>query len=169
MSLLKRSTLTVILIFVSCFSYGQTNSVTKKEIVRLFKIDEGQNSKSWTICNQGDTFFKTDTLYFYDSINYFYQSGNCCEFVQWDFSKKNFFVQKKLQVCKEPSTSEVITEKNYYSIKPVSEKGQILLKKYHKNELVETFLVATIKEIDLKENRKCQRLAIIRLHSPTYR
>src|ERR1700761_2555910 len=91
---------------------SQKSIYTAHRLVKLFKSSIDQQSKNvisigagaWIICNHDSSYFTADTLRLFDNINYFYQNGTCCDFVDWTFFKKNAFAQSKFQICNEPST-----------------------------------------------------------------
>lgn len=124
---------------LSCYAQ---NNISKKNLKKTLKIESGFDSKVWTICNSN----LTDTIQLYSSINYFYQSKSCCEFIQWNFYKKNKIREEEIQVCKEPSSGKVTTEKDYYSIKIEKEDDNLYLDKYHNKKLVSRYKVINITE-----------------------
>lgn len=134
-----------ILSIVSVLSCYAQNDISKKNLKKILKIEQGDESKVWTICNSNST----DTIQLYSDMNYFYQSKSCCEFVQWNFYKNNKIREEQIQVCKEPSTGKVTTEKDYYSIKIEKEDDNLYLDKYHNNKLVNRYRVLSITEKNL--------------------
>ena len=131
---------------LSCYSQ---NDISKKNLKKLLKIEHGDDSKVWTICNSNST----DTIQLYSSINYFYQSKSCCEFIQWNFYKKNKIREEQIQVCKEPSIRKVTTEKDYYSIKIEKKDDNLYLDKYHNKKLVNRYRVLSITEKNLPKQQ----------------
>ena len=124
---------------LSCYAQ---NNISKKKLKKLLKIEHGYDSKVWTICNSNST----DKIQLYSNMNYFYQSKSCCEFIQWNFYKKNKIREEEIQVCKEPGSGKVTTEKDYYSIKIEKEDDNLYLDKYHNKKLVSRYRVINITE-----------------------
>ena len=130
---------------ISILSSHAQNDITKTDLKKILKIDHGDDSKIWTICNSNST----DTIQLYSNMNYFYQSHSCCEFIRWNFYKKNKIREEQIQVCKEPSTGKPTTEKDYYSIKIKNEDDNLYLDKYYNNKLVIRYRVLSIIEKEL--------------------
>ena len=149
----------LIVFFISFLDVNAQNKVSNRKLRELFKIDNGNNLKVWSICNSNSN----DTVELYSNTNYFYQSNSCCVFSEWEFYKKNKFCEKFLKVCNEPATSKVITEKGYYTIKIVKENRTTYLSKNFKGKTVVCFKVIEITEISLpKENdKKCKIIRMI--------
>lgn len=131
---------------LSCYAQ---NNISKKNLKKLLKIESEYDSKVWTICNSNST----DTIQLYSSINYFYQSESCCEFIQWNFYKKNKIREEQIQVCKEPSIRKVTTEKDYYSIKIEKKDDNLYLDKYHNKKLVNRYRVLSITKKNLPKQQ----------------
>ena len=138
---------------------AQTN-ISKRSLKDLLKIERGESSKVWSICNSN----QNTAIELYSDRNYFYQSNSCCEFTEWEFYKKGKIRETFLQVCKEPSTAKVTTEKDYYSIKIEEENGKTYLSKYHKDKLVIRFRIIEITEISLPKQKeiKCKIIKMVK-------
>lgn len=159
------------LFFALSINWGlcQELSPSKHQLSKLFKLSIDQESKktisvgnnAWTICNQDSSFFKSDTIRIYSNINYFYQKGACCKFIQWTFYKKNAFVQSDLQVCIEPSSSSILNK--YYTIEFLSGKKELYLFILNSDNAFELFRVINLQEIKLAQNNSTKIIALKRM------
>lgn len=141
-------------------SWCQNSVLTKHQMAKIFVSDD--DHKEWIICNQDSSFFKSDTLRLYSTINYFYQKSNCCKLIKWDFYKKNAFTRSSLQVCTEPPTGSVLTENDYFKIKLPSDKSSLYLvvvNRTHQN----FFKVIDVREERLANNQKSKVIVLKRL------
>jgi hypothetical protein len=145
---------------------------TKHQIAKLFNMDE--DNTEWTICNQDNSYLKSDTLRLYNNINYFYQKSTCCKLVQWKFYKKYAFTRLDLQICTEPPTGSIITENDYFRIKFSSDKSGLYLFVLNKKSTPEFFQIVGLQEVKLSNNNISKIIVLKRLMSkqpivgPTY-
>lgn len=115
-------------------------------------------------CNSNSSFFKSDTIKFYNNINYFYQSNECCEFIKWEFYKLNKIAQTELKICKEPSTAKVRTENDYFEIKLIKEDGENFIVKKSKDKKVQRFKILGLSDLKMpKDNNSIQMLTIVKV------
>jgi phosphoribosylformylglycinamidine (FGAM) synthase-like amidotransferase family enzyme len=158
---MKKQILVSVLLLASAIAKAQTEPPTKKQIRKF--LTQGKHVEL-TACNSSQAFFKSDTISFYTNINYFYQSAECCEFIQWEVYKRNKAVQTEMQICEEPSTAKVWTEGDYFGIKIPGQDGKFFLEKKSNEKKNERFEVLEINEVQLpKEKNKVQRLTLVRV------
>jgi hypothetical protein len=153
-----RYILTIALLICGGFAFGQDNIPTKLQFKKLFK-----ENTHWTICNQDSAFYKSDTLRLYSNVNYFYQKSSCCNFVDWIFYKNNSFLQKTSQVCKEPATTGVISNKEKYTL--ILASGKLFLLNYKGH--IEYFEVVSLLKIPLVNNNSTIEITLKRLTPKT--
>lgn len=153
---------------------GQISRPTKAQLFKIFKSSINQDNKmpydSWLIPNKDSSFNKSDTLYLYDVSNYFnngyignyyIQAKNCCDFVSWNFYRKNAFTQVKQNRC--AGWTKVVTNKDFYTIVLSEQNNQTLLKVFHDKSLVAIFNVIAFEEVNLfKNERTNKKLTLVR-------
>jgi len=156
----KKAVILFCLLFCFKSVSGQTSTYTAHKLTKLFKSSIGNGE--WIICNHDSSYFTSDTIRLFDNINYFYQKGGCCDFVKWTFAKKNAFVQSKFQVCKEPSTGDIIDpEHDTYTIKTFSDNRVVYLF-VSKWKSVEVFQLVGVDDIKLLDNRSAKVVTLKR-------
>jgi hypothetical protein len=164
---MKRNKLAMRLLILLIFSltteavWCQNNVPTKHQMAKVFKPDEEKTE--WLICNQDSSFFKSDTLRLYSSINYFYQKSDCCKLVEWNFYKANAFTRSSLQVCTEPPIGSVLTENDYFKIKISSNKSGLYLFVVDRKDSSDSFKIIDIQEIELSNNTKSKLIVLKRM------
>ncbi len=93
-------------------SKGQQHTLTKSGLYDVFKSSVLQDSKrkiavgsnAWRVCNTRNSYYSSDTLTLVNGESP--ANGECCEFVEWTFFKKNEFIFSKSDYCKEPPTRD---------------------------------------------------------------
>ena len=84
-----------------------------------------------------------DTLVFYNNSNYRYGKF-ICNFVDWNFYKKDAFWVQHVRLCKEPTTATAIKDDHFFTY-DVLDKGQpMILRIFNKGKLVDTFEVLSL-------------------------
>ena len=154
-------------LFWSEYTFGQ-NKVTKSQIFKLIKSSINQTSRksisvgsgAWIICNQDNSFFKSDTIKLYNNINYFYQLSSCCDFIDWTFYKKNSFLQSKSQICREPASADVHVD--YYQLIVIKENETLYLQINKSNLPVSKFEIVKIENIKLDNNNSTDVIVLKR-------
>ena len=153
---------------------GQVVKPTKVQLHEIFKSSVHQGSKRkiqtdsspWLICNKDSSFYKADTVYLYDNQNYYYQPENCCGFIGWTFYKPNAIVQKEIQICNEPPTAKVTTDKDFYTISVTEENKQAIIKVFRKKELIDIFTAVAFENVRLaQKGQTSNRLTLVRQKS----
>ena len=135
-------------------SFGQTNKVTKKQLSENFKKKDSY-TRQWITCNKDSTFYKSDTLYFHDRLNYY----RCKKYIIWGFDNSKSFYQVEGENFNNYDGVKLITENDWYKIKIVEEENETLLNIYNQKKLIESFIVH---ELGYNEKEKWNRLTLIR-------
>lgn len=155
----------ILLIIVSQFSFAQNEKLTQKKITRLFKEDKNNNYKDWFSCNLDNTFYKSDTIYLYDNVDYFLEDWKCKKFIRFRFNTKKSFSQCEYAFYGSISTVSEITKKDLYKMKVTTENDSIFINKYFNNELVVKFYVKELSEFQLTDAKyKSKKLILIKIH-----
>lgn len=157
---------------------GQISRPTKAQLFKIFKSSINQDSKksvdmssnSWLIPNKDSSFYKSDTLYLYNSSNYlnraevhnyYIQTKNCCDFVALVFYRKTAFAQVEQNIC--AAWAKVVTNKDFYTFVIAEEDNQTIMKVFRDKSLTDTFNVIAFEEVSLqKEDRANKRLTLVR-------
>ena len=136
-------------------TFAQNNNPTKSQLLKVFKKSIRQdtkgmvstNSNPWVVCNKDSAFYKNDTLRLYNNVNYYYYS-KCCDFVDITFYKKNAFVAVQTEICKEPPTSTVATNDDWFTIDVLKDKGSLIILTINQGKIVDRFKVISINEVN---------------------
>ena len=169
--LLMTRFLFLLFLFTTQISFAQLNKLDKAKLLNILKESVHQtntkkidtDSNPWLICNKDSNFFKADTLYLFDNINYYYQPENCCDFVGWTFYKGNAFVQRDIQICNEPPTAKILKDKDFYTTKVEEDNNEIVLKVYRKKQLLDTYAAIDFRVVGLSQkNQKSNQLTLVR-------
>lgn len=155
--------LTIAFLICVGFVFGQNSRPTKSQLKKVFK-----ENTHWTICNQDSAFYKADTIRLYSNVNYFYQKSSCCNFIDWTFFQKNTFSQKTSQVCKEPATTSVISDREKYVIILTTDKNilRLYVTGLYKGS-IELFEVVSLQKIPLANNTSTIEIILKRLTPKT--
>lgn len=87
----------IIIVFILCSMCGNIFGNKKREYIKTInfkqvsKTDSQAVYNTWYICNDDNSFFKSDTISLYDNINSALQTKICCDYIKWTFYKKNSF------------------------------------------------------------------------------
>ena len=132
---------------------GQTSLVTDERLLQVFKASIKQDSKReiqtnsnpWIICNDDDSYYKSDTL---KLIRYSNDYPNCkCQcYIDWTFYKSDSFVLTKESIA-EPRRVSVAKADNWYVIKIFKRDHDLILETYNQSTLVDQFKVISIEPI----------------------
>ena len=146
---MKKSFL-ILLIFAVQNLNGQTSLVTGERLLQVFNASIKQDSKReiqtnsnpWIICNDDDSYYKSDTL---KLIRYSNDYPNCkCQcYIDWTFYKSDAFVLTKESIA-EPRRVSVGKDKDWYVIKTFIKGEDLILETYNQGKLVEQFKVLSI-------------------------
>ena len=151
-------------------SNGQNNHPTKQQIVNLFKNSISQQSKNgisvgsnaWVICNKDSAFFKSDTIILQSNINYFYQIGDCCDFIEWIFYKQDAYLQKKLQVCNEPASASANADNLRLIL--TTQPHDLVLTTILNGRMMSKFKVLRVDNVKLASNISSTAITLKRIH-----
>ncbi len=152
-------------------AFGQQKQPTKNQLLKIFRSSIQQDSRSkidigsnpWYICNRDSSFFKSDTIYLFNNINYFYKKNNCCDLVVWTFYKTKSFIQSENQICREPATAKVTTNNDFYSLTLSNRDNLLILKIFQQGKIIDEFFAPEIKNVDIVWNgQKSNRITLVR-------
>ena len=140
---------------ITQISFGQSDNVTKKELIENFKKKDSY-SRQWITCNTDSTFYKSDTLYFHDRLNYY----RCKKYIIWGFDNSKTFYQVEGEKFNHYDGVKVITENDWYKIKIIEEKNRIILNIFKQKKLIGSFIVH---ELGYFYEERWNRLVLIRI------
>lgn len=103
------------LLFMSDISFAQSKRLSKQDLLNVLHLTidqkprpQNNNSCSNGLCgewwspNKDNQFYKSDTVRFYNSSNFYSVDSSCCSFKIWEFGKKNKFSRTGAEICNEP-------------------------------------------------------------------
>ena len=95
----------IILLFFGYLGFGQDSYPTKSELFKSLTKEtklkrKVYNSTNWFTVQNDSSYQSADTLYFYNNQAFRYEE-HFCEFVDWNFYKKDAFWMQRIQLCKE--------------------------------------------------------------------
>jgi hypothetical protein len=147
--------------------YGQNKYPTKlqltKSLTKKTKLKgKAYNSTNWFTIESDSAYRNLDTLVFYNNSSY--RSGKLiCNFVDWNFYKKDAFWVQHVQLCKEPTTATAIKNEDFFTY-DVSDKGQpMILRIFNNGKLVDTFEVLSLTRRPLN-NHDSEMTDVLTLH-----
>jgi hypothetical protein len=151
--------------------YSQTDLVAKKQVRRIIKL--GLSSRSghddtWFACNDDSLYFKSDTIRFYNSGNYFYKFEHCCQFVEWQFFKRNVIQRQESQWCKEPPCTFVASLISF-KYKILKRKNKLILKTYRKDNCTVSFIIIGIENVIFPSGQQDGQRIILKRLKTNYR
>ena len=135
-------------------SFGQNYKFTKKQLIENFKKKESF-TRQWITCNTDSTFYKSDTLYFHDRLNYY----RCKKYIIWGFDNSKTFYQVEGENFNNYDGVKIITENDWYKIKIIEEENQLVLNIFKQKKMVASFIVY---ELGYDEKERWNRLILIR-------
>ena len=147
------------------YCFGQEYNVTKFELNKVFRksiIQESRKSiftlsNPWVTDNTDSLYYKAEVI----KLTNFKSSPervNFCNKVNWTFYKNNNFIFKESQTCNEPSSSKVVTEKDWIEIILVKSESKLILELYNVNTLIEKFEVISLDYSELKIDLTLRRM-----------
>lgn len=140
----KHFNILLLLIFTSITSVSQTYAPDSRRIENTLKKvfteskREGKSTSNWVACNRDSQYQKNDTIRLISNING--HINDCCEVVDWFFSKKHKLFITESQRCK--GSSRIATVRDMYTMSVIQKKAfaDIKLKGYDKKIIVFTVL-----------------------------
>ena len=140
--------LVLILIIVGHFAFGQNQYPTKSQLLKHLQKNTKRNgrfynSTKWFTCKNDSTFYKADTLEFFNNSNY-QNKIHVCDFIDWNFYKRKAFWLQKVQLCKEPTTASMAKDTYFYTFKIIEDKKSLKLEIIRQGTLVDMFEVLSI-------------------------
>ena len=149
-----RKYIIIVFFFITQISFGQSDKITRNELIENFKRKDSYVQK-WITCNNDSTFYKSDTLHFYKGLNY----NRCKKYIIWEFDNSKSFYQVSGENFNHYDGINIITDNDRYKMKIVEQENQILFNIYKHNIIVESFIVY---ELEYNEKEKWNRLTLIR-------
>lgn len=111
--------LTLLFAFSYHFALGQLKYPSKQEVDKIIGLtisqkmtkenpscEYGQCGEWWT-ANKDSTFYKADTVKFYNSSNIVYNDTSFCTSLVWDLGNGNTFNDSQANMCEEPPTRTI--------------------------------------------------------------
>jgi hypothetical protein len=135
-------------------SFGQTNKITKKQLYENFNKKDSF-ARQWITCNTDSTFYKSDTLYFHDRLNFY----RCKKYIIWGFDNSKAFYQVEGENFSNYDGVKLITKNDWYKIKIIEDENQLLINVFKQKKKVATFIVY---ELGYDEKERWNRLILIR-------
>jgi hypothetical protein len=158
----------ILLLFLVCNTgYCQLKPLTKKELKTLIKesiiAKKEYYSASWIICNKDSTYFKHDTLLLHGNISNTSHLNDCCEYIGWNFTNKKRMYQSSKNTCKPPvSIGKVLTEYDFYKIRIIHKQNKLLLQRYNKGRLIDSYEVLGYSETQYGNNYNSPSITLVR-------
>lgn len=112
---------------IAQITFGQTNGVAKKRLRQNFK-NKDSFARQWMTCNNDSLFYKSDTLYFYDSLNY----NSCKKYIIWGFVSPQKFYQIEGESFNSYGTVKVIMNDDWCKIKIFKKNKETYVRVYKK-------------------------------------
>lgn len=164
---MKKLILIFFLFFLTNTAYSQLKHITKKELKTLIKkgivIKKEEYKESWIICNKDSLYFKSDTLILNGYIYNTNHLKDCCMYIDWTFTNKRKMMQSSTNACNPPViVGKILTEEDFYRIKLSQKNNKLLLKRYNRGNLIDTYEVLGYSESPYGNNEKCRMLTLVR-------
>ncbi len=178
-----RFLLIVILSLNSVLARSQTKIPSKDEVTILVK-PEGrltltdantscEKCSEWWTINTDSLFFKLDTLYFYNDVNFTIGDALFCQAMRWEFYKKGAFKFYGVSQCEEPpkTTIETLRVKDGQIVKIdvpdrfriTSDANGTYIELLSGSKVNEIFSVLETTKVDLPSlKEQCIRLTLLR-------
>jgi len=148
--------LIAIALFSSLYSFGQNSIDLKSDLEKLLK-SKNSNRNSWSTCDDDNSFFNKDTIYFQTKLEMY----KCSKAVSWDFNSKNSFVQNSRQwVDGTHATikSRITHDYDNYKLAVKNKIGKTILTLYRKGQEAESFEV-----IDFNSTQENKVITLLRI------
>ena len=137
-----------LLLFIGQLVYGQDKYPTKsqltKSLTKKTKLKgKVYNSTNWFTIESDSAYRNLDTLVFYNNSNYRY-GKLICNFVDWNFYKKDAFWVQYVQLCKEPTTATAIKDEDFFTYEVSGWEQRLILLIFNESKLVDKFEVLSL-------------------------
>jgi hypothetical protein len=147
----------IILLFFGDFGFGQGSYPTKSELFKSLTKEtklkrKVYNSTNWFTVQNDSSYQSADTLYFYNNPAFRYEK-HFCEFVDWNFYKKDAFWIQRLQLCKEPTTASATKEKDFFTFEIPDKQRPLVLQIFQKGKIVDRFEVVSLRKQPLNSRK----------------
>lgn len=154
---------TTIFIFSSFLSYSQSNNITKRILKKSFKKSIRHENYSswdewsgyWETNNIDSTYYKSDTIILTNKVGL---NSIYCNYITWEFYKKNAFILGDFTVCKEPPTGRAGNANDLYTIVFEEENDIIYLKTRNLNTET-TYKVVSFEILPDKKTLKLEKIS----------
>lgn len=147
----------IILLFSGHFGFGQESYPTKSKLFKSLTKEtklkrKVYHSTNWFTVQTDSSYQSADTLYFYNNPAFRYEK-HFCEFVDWNFYKKDAFWMQRLQLCKEPTTASASKEKDFFTFEISDKQVPLILQVFHNGKMVDRFEVISLKKQPLNSRK----------------
>jgi hypothetical protein len=159
----------LVLLLVGHLVHGQDKYPTKSQLIksltRQTKFDgKVYNSTNWFTIETDSSYRTTDTLLFYNNSRYQY-GKHICNYIDWNFYKKDAFWVQYIELCKEPTTGTLVKDQTFFTYKLSDSKQRMFLSVFNKNVLVDEFEVLSLvkQPISSEDNETTEVLMLRRI------
>lgn len=142
-------------LFIGCIAQKDSLSISKLNKVFRKSILQDSSKKISTLSNPwiSDNF---DSLYYKSEVikltNFKSNKGynGYCDDVNWTFYRKNKFIIKDCQHCKEPPTCKATKNKDFFEIKINKLESNLILELFNFDKLIERFEIVSLVDSEIK-------------------
>lgn len=146
-----RILLTGLFLGFSNFLFSQKITLSKRQILNVFKSTIVQNTKGristdsnpWFTDNTEDKYFKDEIIEFKNAQSF---KRNYCKIIMWNFYKKDSFIIGDADYCNEPPIQKSFRFENDINLKLVQENSDIILLLFNNEKLINKFLILSLEK-----------------------
>jgi hypothetical protein len=159
--------LLLVLFFIGHFAHGQGKYPTKtqliKSLTRQTKLKgKVYKSTNWFTIENDSGFRHADTLVFYNNSGYRY-GKQVCNYIDWNFHKKDAFWVQYIELCKEPTTGTLVKDQTFFTYKLSDSHQPMILSVFNKNVKVGEFEVLSLIKQPIRGQEK-ETTEVLTLH-----
>lgn len=141
----------LILLLSGHFAHDQDRYPTKSQLIKLLTKKtklKGKvyNSTNWFTTVNDSSYRSQNTLVFYNNSNYRY-GKLICNFVDWNFYKKEAFWVQHVQLCREPTTSTAIKDEDFFTYDVSDREQPMIMRVFNKDKLADKFEVLSLTKL----------------------
>lgn len=101
------------------------------------------NSTNWFTVENDSSYQMADTLIFYNNSDLRYQK-HYCNFIDWNFYKKNAFWLQRLELCTEPTTASVVKDIDFFTYEVSDDQTPLVIRVFNQQKLIDEFEVLSL-------------------------
>src|SRR4030095_12280798 len=146
-------------------AYSQDKYPTKSQLLKSLTKKTSlkkkvYNSTNWFALENDSSFQTADTVTFYNNKNY-RQGKPICNFIDWNFYKKDAFWVQQVQLCKEPTTATALKDQFFFTFQISDSSFPLILSVFNRGTLVDEFEVLSLRTQSLpKSNETFESLTL---------